>query len=171
MRVFFKFTLFVIIAILLLASGCTSSPTLEKGRVSPNFEIYLVDTPKLGDVIDTTLSDIPVQSEPLLTEEDLVIYDWSEHILSLTPEGAKKFPSQIPLDGLPFVVMAKGERIYLGAFWTPISSLYIPELPIIMMPSDSTTIQILYSSTSGQVIDPRNNSKLYTVLKETGKLK
>ena|SRR5215475_284118 len=63
---------------------------------------------------------------------DIIAYDFSKHAMKLKPEALKRLPSRPPAEGIPFVVVVNGERIYPGAFYSNISSLSF-HLPVIMV--------------------------------------
>jgi len=81
----------------------------------------------------------------------------------------------VPTDGLPFIVIADDKRIYLGAFWTPISSqsssIPVIEVPL-MLPQNIIKIEAGYP---GKIInsqsDPRSNQLINDALKSVGKIK
>ena len=65
---------------------------------------------------------LPLASEPIISEADILAYDFSKHALRLRPEALKRLPRPTVF-GAPFVVVVNGERIYLGAFYTSASSI------------------------------------------------
>ncbi|MBE0538036.1 MAG: hypothetical protein IH624_20430 [Phycisphaerae bacterium] len=82
------------------------------------------------------LERLVLDAEPLITEEDVVSYDWEKQMLQLKPGAIERLPQvhkrPVNVRGVPFVVTANGERIYLGAFWTPLSSL-LADMPTIVL--------------------------------------
>jgi hypothetical protein len=99
--------------------------------------------------------------------------------MDLTPEALARvqqvFPTPVRVGGIPFVVCVGRERIYAGAFWTPVSSLSFDGV-VILQPfaTDETTIQISlgYPAASffaGQ--DPRSDPRVMQALTAAGKLK
>jgi hypothetical protein len=100
-------------------------PAKDKYR----FAIYLVVAPvDAGRPNDVTIEELQLAPEPIITEKDLLGYDWDRHTLKLTPGARDRIPSP-GVWGAPFVVVADGKRCYLCAFWTHLSS-YMPNLPI-----------------------------------------
>src|SRR5215475_2536251 len=63
---------------------------------------------------------------------DIIAYDFSKHAMKLKPEALKRLPSRPPAEGIPFVVVVNGERIYTGAFYSNISSISC-DLPVIVI--------------------------------------
>ena len=79
---------------------------------------------------------------------------------------------------MPFVVVAGGERVYLGAFWTHLSS-YLPKFPvcyadpaILAIDADlpKSAIRIEAPQIEGQE-DPRGDARVREALEAAGKLK
>ena len=133
------------------------------------FAIYLVVDPiDVSHPEDVTLEQLRLGSVPVLTEEDIVEYDWNEHFLKLTPEAWKRVPSPRSVWGLPFVVVADGQRCYLGAFWAHLSS-YMPKVPFIggFRPGwRENKIQISPPEPIAGMKDPRNDPQVRKVLEE-----
>ncbi len=87
----------------------------------------------------------------------------SEYVLNQLPP--------VGVAGLPFVVVADGERVYLGAFMTMSSSLAL-DLPVIVvegMQERSFRIEDGYPAGSSGV-DPRGDPRIRNVLAESQKL-
>jgi len=74
------------------------------------------------------LDQLHLAPDPVITEQDLVGYDWSGHILKLASGIKDRIPSS-SVWGTPFVVVADGTRCYLGAFISAGSS-HLPKVPI-----------------------------------------
>lgn len=72
------------------------------------------------------------------------------------------------MKGRPFVFVADGKGVYKGAFWTPLSSLSVPEVPYIFIPSLVSEERIYQIRYDGDVPDPRDYERLYTTLKKLG---
>jgi len=142
------------------------------------------DTPRLAlyhaKEHDDVLERIKLENYPLLTEKHIISYDWDTHTITLTKKGIQKIPysSKIGIRGRSFVIVADGERCYLGAFWSSFSSISCP-VPVINIlrpdaPIESGRIQIERAYPSAQFgsgFDPRADERIRKVLKETGKLK
>ncbi|MBP6965217.1 MAG: hypothetical protein KBC96_12515 [Armatimonadetes bacterium] len=100
--------------------------------------IYLAEDETLTalDALKMDLREIKLQWKPLFTLDDFACYSWKDHWFKLTPEALKRLPKAAPpenrlLKGIPFVLFVNGERVYMGAFWTWISSLTFPN-PVIV---------------------------------------
>lgn len=170
-----KMSIFVMAAIIiLLVAGCSSSKE-EKDSNNINFAIYLVKGMKTFDAINTVLKDIPIDDTPLLTDKDISEYVWIEHKIVLNKEKRvakiieEKIYMKVPTDGKPFVVVCNGERIYLGTFWTCLSSLSAPQCAWIVSDfKDSGYLKVDYIFKKG---DRRSDKRVYEALKKANKLK
>jgi hypothetical protein len=92
-------------------------------EVPPGVHFYLLK----DDGIDfetarkMPLGDLTVKDKPWIASEDIQRYDWSSHCVYLKKDVPIAW-KRINLRGTPFVVVADGQRCYLGAIWTMISS-------------------------------------------------
>lgn len=150
---------------------CDAPPEAEANSaangVLPRFALYLVKAHH-AEVAKTEL-----ENEPLLTEQDIVSYDWQTHTMTLTEAGEKKIPKTLGTGGKEFMIVADGRRCYRGAFWTSFSSISYPD-PIIDVVQRGRTVRIqrAYPSerfTTGQ--DPRPDKRIRQVLEALGKIK
>lgn len=156
----------------LLLGGCGLNSGDKK--VSHHFAIFLVKDVKTADAMKTKIEELMLETEPLITDKDVLAYEWENHELKLTNDfDISNLPEKVPLDGLPFVVIADDKRIYLGAFWTPISSLSsnvpVIEVPLIL-PQNKLKIEAGYPGNINIKSDPRNNKIIYDALKRIGKI-
>jgi hypothetical protein len=150
----------------------------QKLRDDP-FAIYLLqDASVTGkDVLKLSLDLLPLQPEPLLTLDDFTSYSWTDHSFGLTPQATKKIPSPKSVFGLPFVVVSRGKRLYLGAFYSSVSSASFPA-PVIdvfesRLPGSGWKIARAYPGTGvgERPDDPRANPAIKEVFEKAGKLK
>jgi len=101
-------------------------PTKDRHR----FAIYLVADPiDVGKPDEILIEQLHLASDAIITEKDLVGYDWSGHVLKLASGIKERIPSPRSAWGMPFVVVADGTRCYLGAFMS-FGSSYLPKVPI-----------------------------------------
>jgi len=95
---------------------------------TPSFAIYLLDHPdnygEPGSRVygQREVSEFALESTPLISDADILSYDLRQHSMKLTKEALARIPRTPSLHGLPFVIVANGERIYLGIFNRGISS-------------------------------------------------
>ena len=166
---------FIILVMLGFAGVCRSEPT-------DTFGIYLtaepVDARNLVDGSGDWLQ-VKLQPTPIISEADILAYDFKNHSLSLKPGAlagvVKRLPS-ISVWGIPFIFVVDGERIYVGAFMSPVSSASMPA-PCIMVwptniPPDTLQIDRAYPGPSfGVGPDPRSDKRILQVLIILDKLK
>ncbi len=167
-----------VLAGLVLAAGC-GGPVAEvdKPEAEQVFAIYLLEEnppaaepgQPLGDLDELELLD-----EPWLTAEDMDFYDYATHCIYLKDEVlpiAARFPSA---HVSAFVLVAGGERCYLGYFISPVSS-YLPAAPYIMAaptfsfyPED--ILAIYYRPVQDAPADVRRDARIHDALSAAGKL-
>jgi hypothetical protein len=146
---------------------------------SDRFAIYLLaedsDAPSLAD---RDLGSLPLQDQPLLSSDDFISYRAETHEVQLQASTCQELqqalPQNIGVRGVPFVVCVGSERIYAGAFWTPLSSLSFDGVVILqpcMMQEQTMRIELGYPSErffTGH--DPRSDRKILSALRAAGKL-
>ena len=165
---------FVLITILgLVFSGCQSAK-------EDHFAIYLLaqDLPA-AKLSQMDINQLTLEDKPIISSDDIVSYDQASHTMELTQEAIDRvrqiFPMQVKVTGIPFVVCVGNERIYSGAFWTPVSSISYDGV-IIMQPFEPTqrTVQITLGYPVADVftgIDPRADPRIIKALEQDQKLK
>ena len=121
------------------------------------------------------LTDLPLEQTPFISMEDVVMYNSSTYEMTLTESAAAIVHRLgIPVNGMPFVVVARGERIFMGAFWTPVSSLSYSG--IVAMPSLEEDSSILYfdlgypSADFFEGVDLRDNEQIIKAFSKAEKL-
>jgi len=169
-----KKMLFFLVTILgFVITGCQSVN-------EDHFAIYLLtqDIPATN-LAQLDINQVPLESEPIISSEDVVLYDQASHTVELTQTAYSRiqeiFPMPVKVTGSPFVVCVGKERIYAGAFWTPLSSLSYDGV-IILQPMDrtKTTIQITLGYPVPDVFtgkDPRADPRIIKSLERDKKLK
>jgi len=156
----------------------TLTPEQQQGDVS--FAITLVDDPKItgSDLGNWTLSALPLAEDPLISTEDVLVYDWETHTFDMTEQSYEyliaAIGGKVSINGIPFVVIANGERIYAGAFLSLASSLsfdgVVIEEPVF---EDDTTIKLVLGYPTEAFFtgeDPRGDPRIREVLKAKGLL-
>ena len=166
-----RYLLFIVLLLgLVLLAACGK-------RKEPAFAVFLVssDLPA-EEALAVPLDKLALQESALLTLEDVVRYQPSLYEMVLTDEAAERIRQlAIPLDGLPFVVVAQGERVYAGAFWTPISSLsYSGTAAMFWMEEDTVTLRFdLGYPASPELfegVDLRSDARILEAFSEAEKL-
>ena len=179
----------IILVCLLIVTSCVinnkrnlSDNELPENQVDNNkieFAIYQV----LYDTIDIenmNLDSLPLEDDPIITDKDVISYDWNEHKMVIRHNETieKLRNNNRALSDKPFVVVVEGKNIYMGVSWSLASSAIAPSLPLIdwsefyykeNVDKNSTyTIQILNNDNYG---DYRNGKRVNDVLKKLNKLK
>jgi hypothetical protein len=162
--------LIVLLLGLVLLSGCGK-------RKEPAFAIFLLSSDMTSEeMLATPLQDLPVQDGALLTLDDVVSYQPDKYEMVLTDEAAERIRQlAIPLDGLPFVVVAQGERVYAGSFWTPVSSLsYSGTAVMFWMAEDKVVLRFDLSYPASpdmfEGVDLRNDARILEAFAKVEKL-
>lgn len=127
-----------------------------------------------AEVASTPPALLPRAAQPFLTLNDVLTYTQATHTLTLTPEAWQHLAMlEVPVNGLPFVLYVRGEPIYAGALWTPLSSLSYDGVTM-LWPSGLTETLRLDLGYPGPAFftgdDPRADPRLLQVLTEAGKL-
>jgi hypothetical protein len=147
-------------------------PIIPPPAKIPRFGLYLVTK----DAIE--LDRIKFTRSPLLTEDDIIDYNWTDHTMYITETAERRIPTKVGVSGIPFVIAIDGKPAYRGAFWNSLSSISCP-YPVINVfdiynSQPRTTVKIYrqYPNRSDQGIgpDPRDNDSVKKVLRELGKL-
>lgn len=168
-----KTSLLLITVLVLLFSACQPAK-------NNNFAIYLLaqDIPT-AELSQGDINQLILKGEPIISSDDIISYDATNHAMELTQAAYTRvrqtFPMPVKVDGIPFVVCVGKERIYIGAFWTPVSSLSYDGV-VIMQPFEtkSTTVQIALGYPVSDVFtghDPRADSRIIKALEQDAKLK
>jgi hypothetical protein len=184
-----KLILVTTLGISLMSSGCsptstqvsttsTTTPTTETVPSTQNegFAIYLTK----GDIPPAqmeALSHVDIVEQPVITLNDIISYNTTNHEITLTENGIKNITGLRPgVYGQSFLVCVNKSPIYWGAFWTPVSSVSFSgvtiEIPLLNSGGANTIkISLGYPGESfyrGE--DPRNNATVLESLKQAGKL-
>lgn len=170
-----------LLMLMLFCVRCSKDNDLKPKQY--DFAIHLLKNTKLkiGDILTQDLADqgsealydIEILDSPWLTSEDIDFYDFSSHIIYLHNENIDFLPQPVemsyPLDwwDKPFVVIANGQRRYVGVFTSYLSSNRwpLPEindgLNYLLYPQDLLFIN--WSWVSG---NDQNDSRHDSIVKE-----
>jgi len=160
-----------------LLTGCGAA-------APPRFGIYLTEHPSFIRVqlepevtyhdarID--LADVTLMDPPLVSDDDMIEYDWSQHRVTLRRGVGRRSPHPDSF-GTPFVVVANGHRCYLGGIWTPVSSVgtLLPIIEVTDVQDDCFEIKLGYPGSVADAVkqDPRDDSRVCEALGGLGELK
>ena len=146
---------------------------------SDRFAIYLLDDSAPQNMAPWDLGSLVLQDQPLLTSDDIARYQADTHEIELgtsaCPKLQQALPQPITVRGVPFVVCVGSERIYVGTFWTPLSSLSFDGV-VILQPcmAQQQTMRIELGYPSGGYFtgfDPRADARILNALRAAGKLR
>lgn len=167
---------FIILAMLSFAGVCRGEPT-------NTFGIYLTaESVETRNPIDgkNDWLHVKLQPTPIISESDVLAYSFTNHSLSLAPDVLERAMKRLPsmsVWGIPFILVVDGERIYVGAFMSPVSSISNPAPCIIVWPHNirDNTLQIDrgYPPPNGFATgaDPRSDKRIKRALAALHKLK
>lgn len=142
---------------------------------SEGFAIYLTKD-NIPPARMDALSYVRLSFQPLITAEDLLAYDPSDHRMELGAEALNRISAlEVPTTGKSFLVCVDKVPIYWGAFWTPVSSQSFAGVTIILpLPrSGERIIQLSLGYPTEAFFrgeDPRNDQKILDALNKAGKL-
>jgi hypothetical protein len=179
-------TFSLIFPVLLAISSGGPPSTRERPRFGifmPKLDVYS-GTPDVQQRVEAYLrratnpADIELAEFPIISEDDLDSYDWDTHTLHLRDSIWLKIPRPRRSVGTPFVLVVDGTPIYVGAFWSRLSSFACPG-PVIVSEyfghderdSIHLAIRLGYGPPDEGFPDPRNSEQLKKVLAELGKLR
>ena len=143
------------------------------------FAIFLLKNEMTGGEAQKARLDALALGEGIISTQDIVSYSRASHEIDLTPEAYARvqalFKLPVQVTGIPFVVCVGNERIYAGAFWTPLSSLSF-DGPFILQPfaRDQHTVRIDLGYPGAAAFtsqDPRSDPRIFQSLERAGKLK
>ena len=137
-----------------------------------HFAIYLVgDSRHMSNVEKAPLTRLKLDAEPILSDDDIIEYEWNTHTIKLSPGSLGRLKERLGSKTVvPFVVVANRKRCYRGAFLSHLSS-YIPRGPSIwydVTPEDAIKISQMVSAGAE---DLRNDARIRKALEELGVLK
>jgi hypothetical protein len=149
------------------------------GDISGGVNLYLLQDSKMDfeTARKRPLSELALREEPWIASREIKRYDVSTHCIYLNKKVSVAC-EQVMLRGTPFVMVANGERCYLGALWTYVSSfLPMGNVPIIYEPGrsliggqpDLIDISLLSVLRKGEpVVDVRGAPRILEALRAQG---
>ncbi len=173
-----KIMCFSLIAFFII--GCSREKSPLNAFVKEDFTIYLLADSALSavDAAKQAIEALSLNDEPIISASDLAYYKWSTHSFTLKLLADARLrtcaKSRQSTFGIPFVVVVKDERIYLGGFWYSFSS-YAPDFPTIdvtdyVLKEEKSITLTIEKSWLGDQPDKRNDPRVYQALKVAGVL-
>lgn len=156
-------------------------------QLEHTFEIYMVVVPEDGiyHIDGNHIDALQLEKEPVLTDKNLVAYHWGikdrtdaievKDGVSIYERLREKGHKGAGAGMSPFVVVCNGERIYVGVFSSPISSLSVPKYASVYidamaaMISGQNIYEILALNDESEKL--LHDKRIYNTLDTLGKLK
>jgi len=169
----------LIVAIALFGSGCLTEPGPPPPNEGPAFAIFFLENSSLTgyQAAQMDQSQLVLRKEAWLTNDDVQSYDFSSHCIYLKADKSrffatdtgKHFVFDTVLIDKPFVVVASGEKCYVGSLHSGLLSTlplgpYIDELDVGFYPEDVLHI----SRFLGGETDVRGDSRIKDALISLG---
>ncbi len=176
-----KTKFFLIIAVIL---GLAVHRGVAESTHTNSFGIYLFANSEESNDFGSNWTSRAISPNPVLSEADILAYNFTNHLMTLTPEAAHRFSTfHIRRLTEPFVVVVNGERIYRGLFVSADCSQSF-DLPSIIiwggspftrdtnLQPNSIMIQRTYAAPfSNTHPDPRSDDRIRQALDGLHKLK
>ncbi|MFC2062633.1 hypothetical protein ACFLS8_01610 [Chloroflexota bacterium] len=168
--VLFTFLFLILTLILLTMPGCA---LISRNQVN----IYLIQDEDAYKDEPNRMLMFSLEPTPIISNSDIVTYDSEQHQIELKSSAFEKLKNiDVPVNGgRSFIVCVGIVRVYMGAFWSPLSSSSSEEVIIQQPLSDESnliTIQLGYPNESFfRENDPRSDTRITQALRNTGKLK
>jgi hypothetical protein len=103
---------------------------LARAQSVPRIGVYMVTNTNDTRLAEkAALDSLELAKDPALQDDDFVSYDGNSRTLTVSPEGARRFPRGTSVWGTPYVVAVEGRRWFLGTYM-PMGSSYRPSVPV-----------------------------------------
>ncbi|APV43470.1 hypothetical protein Dform_00107 [Dehalogenimonas formicexedens] len=167
-----RFPVFILVAaitVTLALGACTA-----KGPATEGFAIYLTKN-DISPAMLPAMNYIGLADAPLISGDDVVSYNAETHEIRLSDQAFIKITQiEVPTAGKSFVVCVDKQIMYVGAFWTPISSQSFDGITIMKpLTTDPKTITVRLGYPIASFFkgyDQRSNPKIIDALEKAGKL-
>jgi hypothetical protein len=169
-----------ILALLGLAVGC-------KTGSSKHFAVYLTAecvvepgrfhiaggpfaSPLNKNVTSTNdWTNVALIAPPVISEKDIVTVDFSNKLMKVKPAVFARLPNA-SVWGTQFILVVDGQRIFLGNFWTPLSSFSTTTPTLLPSPSPEWSSLFLSGLRTKDDPDPWSDPRVVQSLKKLHKL-
>jgi hypothetical protein len=126
----------VVYLVLFSGAGCVTHQAQTPREPSPasnenatnSFALYLLDPVSYTN----NWSNTRLKSPPIITDSDIVAVDLTNLMIKLKPGVFERLPAP-GIDGVVFVCVADGARLFPGVFWNNYSSYSPPANALIIM--------------------------------------
>jgi hypothetical protein len=171
----------LIIAVVL---GLAVHRSVAESTLTNSFGIYLFANSEESDEFGSNWTSRALSPNLVLSEADILAYNFTNHLMTLTPEAAHRISTfHIRRLTEPFVVVVNGVRIYRGLFVSSSCSQSFDMSSITLwgssqftiytnLPPNSLFIARTYAAPFSKVDpDPRSDDRIKQALDELHKLK
>jgi hypothetical protein len=164
----------LIVVVALIQTSCNKDDVAPGEKV----ELYLLQS---FETIDNTCqideSKFVLEEDPLIRYADLLSYNSSEHVFSLSSQGQEAIEDfDLSIHKRAFAIAVDGEPIYTAYFWASFSSMscqWVVADPFSIDYNGGLKILLGYPGHMDgiEIPDKRNDPHLLTVFKRDGKLR
>jgi hypothetical protein len=166
-------TLFYLLLFFLL-SNCNKND-LNKISNTQGIEFYLIENSvQVKSCKDFDVSNLTVLTKPLITNNEVLSYDWAKHQISFKKGIFERLNETEITQNRPFfpmVLSINGEKIYgIFSYLNSLSQICYSTalLSTPLEKNGGQVFQIYFGSINGK--DPRGDKRIYDYLKSTGRL-
>lgn len=162
-----------------VSTSTAFDPEATIPRTMPTLRwVHLDVTPEelldMGPAFET----VACNGAPLLTQDDLLAFDWENQRMTLTDEAERRLSglesAALHSPGLAFALCLGDDVIYAGALWSALSSVPYPGIVIDVHPArQGEPLPVLLGYPEGlytDLTDVRENDLLYETLRKLGVL-
>jgi hypothetical protein len=161
--------LFLLAIPTLFFAGCARDKNPTDSQFKSRFAIYFLQDANLTymDAIKQSIDSLQVSSPPIAAQDvidNYQIFKYAEEQALVHAMIFKKDMKQVFGDiNRPFIIIANGERIYIGEYWANFMNTYPPD--IIMHPYKNNEFHLLSNKGGTEKI---NDHRIINCLNELG---
>lgn len=163
----------LVLLIILFCFSCGDE--ISQSGNNASYGLYLLKDTLLitSEAKKIALANLELQDAPIIKLDDVIEYKWDEQLISITNDASARFKGVEKkiksIYGLPFVVVAGQQKIYLGNIYPMYSSYMHEDLPSINV-APFLEMRILRAPMQS-IQDKRMDERIYNVLAANNKLK
>ncbi|MBN2495525.1 MAG: hypothetical protein JXR96_13095 [Deltaproteobacteria bacterium] len=139
--------------------------------------IYLLEDDGIdaAEAADMPLSSLSLRFEPQIDLGGIAYYSGSSHTMVFSTwlgSGLLRNLPELGVRGVPFVVVVDEQPVYLGAFYSSLSSTSFDHPVILVDEVENTYSAVIHRSYAGHPgsPDPRSDTRIFQLFREAGKL-
>lgn len=100
----------------------------DQSLLTEGVAFYLVADFKFQPGMGIDLEYITLESEPFISNDEIVAYDSAAHVFELNKYVDPFFMGSDNIDGKVFVVMVDNDTLYAGVVWSPVHSMSLSNI-------------------------------------------